>query len=277
MSKDLERAVARHYAVADLLDAIMAGVKAAGGDPERLRPEDLAPVDEFHIGGREATAHAVAAMDLDDRHHVLDVGCGLGGATRYLASRLGCRVTGIDLTPEFIAVAEALAARTGLADLIEYRTESALAMPFADGTFDAAITIHVAMNIRDRAGLYAEVARVLAPGAEFCVYDVMQGDGELLYPVPWAETAETSHLTTPDEMRALLADAGFEVRHVEDRAAFAIDYFRERLAAAADGPPPLGIHLLTGDNTPAKMGNMLRNIERGCIMPVVMLATRTAT
>ena len=63
--KDIEAAVARHYGGAGLLARIMAGLEASGVDPDALRPDDLAPVDEFHIGGRDATAHAVAKLALD--------------------------------------------------------------------------------------------------------------------------------------------------------------------------------------------------------------------
>ena len=270
---ELESAVARHYqASPDLGAAILRALEAAGLDINRLTPAALAPVDEFHIGGRAATKHALAKLHLSGSEHVLDVGCGIGGATRYIADTFGCRVTGIDLTPDFIAVARMLAERTGLADRVAYEVASALAMPFADAAFDAAITLHVAMNIKDRAGLYREVARVLKPGASFCIYDVMKGDREgLQYPVPWAQTPATSHLTTPLEMHALLAAAGFEVTETEDRTSFGISFFRERLAA---GPPALGTHLLTGSNTREKSKNMLSALEAGAIAPVVMIARR---
>ena len=275
MSDDLEGAVARHYGAADLTDRILKAVAAAGIDVERVAPEQLAPIDEFHIGGRAATIHAVAKMGLTPDQHALDVGCGIGGATRYLASAIGCRVTGIDLTPAYVAAAEELARRTGLADRIAYRVGSALAMPFVNGAFDAALTLHVAMNIKDRDGLYREVARVLKPGAVFCVYDVMKGrkDG-LKYPVPWAESSETSHLTTLQEMLALLGDAGFAVREVEDRTQFALDFFRRSLANATAGPPPLGLHIVMGAGAREKLQNMLANIESGAIAPTVMIAKR---
>ncbi len=275
MTAELERAVADHYGVAGLLARILDGVVAAGGDPDRLQPEDLAPVDEFHIGGRAATKFAVSKMRLRDGDHVLDIGCGLGGAARYIASTIGCQVSGVDLTPEYVGVARELAMRTGLAARTAYHVASALDMPFSDSMFDAAITLHVAMNIRDRAGLYAEAARVLKPGACFCIYDAMRGPaGDVRYPVPWAETAATSHLTTPDQMRGLLAEAGFAVTVVEDRTEFAIAVFRERIAAASGGPPPLGTHLMMGANAGRKAKNMLANLENGAIVPTVMIATR---
>ena len=275
---DIESAVARHYGDADLLARIFAGLETAGVDVNSLAPDDLAPVDEFHIGGRKATAYAVAKMSLGGAEHVLDVGCGIGGTARFIATQTGCRVTGIDLTPEYIAAANMLTKMTGLGDRVSHEIASALAMPYAGETFDAAITIHVAMNIPDRAALYGEIARVTKPGATFCVYDVMKkGDGDLAFPVPWAQTAETSHLTTPDEMRALLGDAGFDVRDVEDLTEFALDFFRQTQAAAADGPPPLGIHLVLGPSAPEKIRNVLSNIETGLIAPVLMIANRRAS
>ncbi len=277
MADDLEEAVARHYGVGELKDRILRAIAAAGIDADRIAPEQLAPVDEFHIGGRAATVHAVAKMALKPSDCVLDVGCGLGGATRYLASAVGCRVTGIDLTPAYIEAAEDLARRTGLADRIAYRVASALAMPFDAGAFDAAITLHVAMNIKDRAGLYREVARVLKPGAAFCIYDVMKGGSEgLKFPVPWAETPATSHLTTPQEMQSLLRDAGFAVEEVEDRTAFAADFFRRSLAGSAAGVPPLGLHILMGANARDKFQNMLAAAEAGAIAPTVMIARPAA-
>ncbi len=154
-------------------------------DPDPLHPDDLAPVDEFHIGGHNATAHAVSQMSLGTGDRVLDTGCGIGGATRYIASFVGCHVTGIDLTPDFISIAETLTELTELTDKTSFHVASALDMPFDSGVFDAAFTFHVAMNIPDRAALYAEAARVMKPGATFCIYDVMKkGDGDIAFPVP---------------------------------------------------------------------------------------------
>jgi SAM-dependent methyltransferase len=271
----IEESVAQHYGDTDLLARIFAGLEATGVDPNRMQPEDLAPVDEFHIGGRKATERAVAKLSLRDGQRVLDIGCGLGGAARYIAAQTGCKVTGVDLTPEYIEAAKALTDRTGLGGKATFEVASALAMPFEDKTFDAAITLHVAMNIPDRVALYREIARVTKPGATFCIYDVMKkSDESITFPVPWAQSAETSHLTTPEEMQTLLADAGFDVGEVDDRTDFALDFFRQSLAAAADGPPPLGIHLLMGASAPEKFRNMLSNIENGRIAPVQMIASR---
>ena len=277
MAETLEDAVARHYGITELTDRILQAMAAAGVDAERVAPEHLAPIDEFHIGGRAATVHAVAKMGLTAQDHVLDVGCGIGGATRYIAATFGCRVTGIDLTPGYIAAAEELARRTGLVGRVDYRIASALAMPFDAAAFDAAITLHVAMNIKDRGTLYAEVARVLKPRAVFCIYDVMKGPtDQLRFPLPWAEVPATSHLTTPQEMQGLLSDAGFQVETVEDRTRFAADFLRQGLAEGAAGAAPLGRHIVMGASAREKLQNLLVNVESGAVLPTVMIARRLA-
>ena len=87
--------VATHYTHGQLLDRILSGVKAIGKTPESVTVDDLAPVDEFHIGGRQASEEFIDQLELSENNHVLDVGCGIGGTARFVASRFGCRVTGI--------------------------------------------------------------------------------------------------------------------------------------------------------------------------------------
>lgn len=272
---DIEPVVINHYSDARLLARIHAALEAAGIDKDRIDPDALAPIEEFHIGGRKATEYAVSCMNIDSSHRILDVGCGIGGAARYLAHNIGCNVNAIDLTPEYISVARTLSLATRLNGRINFEVASALDMPFDSGSFDAALTLHVAMNIPDRPALYREIARVLKPGATLCLYDVMRkSDQPLAFPVPWAESESVSHLKSPQQMHSLLADAGFEVREVSDRTAFALDFFKQALGNAAGAPPPLGVHLIMGEAAREKLGNTLRNIEAGCIAPVQMLATR---
>lgn len=271
----IENAVAQHYGDGDLLTRILAGLEATGVDLKNLQPDDLTPVEEFHIGGRKATAYAVEKMSLSEGQHVLDVGCGIGGTTRYIAGHIGCQVTGIDLTPEYISAAKNLTELTNLDDKVSFKVASALAMPFDNETFDAAITIHVAMNIPERVAFYSEIARVMKPGTTLCIFDVMKkNDESLAFPVPWALSQETSHLTTPEEMRTLLVEAGFEIVEIEDRTDFAINFFNKSMAAAKDGPPPLGIHTVMGASAPERLKNVLGNIEKGRIAPVQMIASR---
>ena len=139
--------------------------------------------------------------------------------------------------------------------------------------------LHVGMNIADKAGLFSEVYRLLRPGAVFGVYDVMKtGNDELKYPVPWSSVPDTSALATQAQYVAALQQAGFDVIEVHNRREFAADFFaetRERMAAAGQTPPPLGVHIAMGENAPAKITNMVENIAAGCCAPVEIIVRRT--
>ncbi|MDX1555887.1 MAG: methyltransferase domain-containing protein, partial [Xanthomonadales bacterium] len=218
--------VDKHYGRGGLLDSILRVLRELGKDLSQLVPSDLAPVDEFHIRGREATIELANRASLRPGLRVLDVGSGLGGSARYLAAEHQCRATGIDLTEEYIDVANALAELVGLKDGVEFRRGSALEMPFADGAFDVVWTEHVQMNIADKQAFYAEIARVLAPGGRLLFHDIFQGSGgPPHYPVPWAEDSSISFLAPPDAVRAILEELGFRIIDWEDKTRHSLDWF----------------------------------------------------
>ncbi len=275
MSED--HAVAGHYTHGSLLAAIKQALEAQGKTPEMVSIDDLAPVDEFHIGGRQASEHFLSQLPLDTSTQVLDVGCGLGGASRFTAQRFGCRVTGIDLTAEYVETGRALCSWVGLDDRVALHQGSALDLPFGEAGFDAAYMMHVGMNIPDKARLFAEVYRVLKPGGSFGVYDVMRtGEGALAFPVPWATTDETSAVAAPQDYKSGLEAAGFEVAAERNRCEFALEFFADLRAkiAAAGGPPPLGLHVLIGPSGAEKIKNMVENIGAGRIAPVEIIARK---
>jgi ubiquinone/menaquinone biosynthesis C-methylase UbiE len=272
-----DKSVSDHYLHGDLLNAIKAALPALGKTPDNVTVEDLAPVDEFHIGGRVATDHLLDQIDFSEQGHLLDVGCGLGGAARYIASNYRNRITGIDLTPEYIETGKVLCNWMNLDDYVTLECGSALSMPFQDGQFDGGYMLHVAMNIEDKALLFAEIGRVLKPGAFFGVYDVMrQQDGQLVYPVPWATESSTSKLSSPDEYRQALGAAGFSVISENNRRDFSLDFFRKlrEKTEMTGGPPPLGLHILMQESTAGKIKNMIENIASGLIAPVEMIARK---
>ena len=274
---EIEQAVARHYAHGSLEETILSALAAAGKDLNRLTPKDLAPVDEFHVGGRQATIAFAQEFGLRPGMRLLDIGCGLGGAARYFADAHGCQVTGIDLSGEYVGVANALAARVGLAERVSCQAGSALALPFAPGSFDAACMFHVGMNIEDKSRLFAEVRRVLAPSGLFGIYDVMRlAAGELSYPVPWASGPESSFVADAATYQRLLAAAGFEVLKQRDRRDFALEVFGlMRTRGAAGGPGPLGLHLVMGANAGQKVKNMIADISAGLITPTELICRVT--
>ncbi len=265
----VEQSIAQHYTHGALERTILDALSAGGKDLDRLSPSDLAPVDEFHIGGRQATIDFAEQLDVRPGMRLLDIGSGLGGASRYFAQNHECRVTGVDLTEEYVRVAEALARRVGLGAVVSYKQGSALSFPFASGAFDGAYMLHVGMNIEDKARLFAEVRRVLVPKGVFGIYDVMrEGDGALTYPVPWASSAETSFVATAADYRHALAATGFEILKERSRRDFAVAFFqRMRDQAAQGGSPPAGLHILMGADAPRKIANMIGNLEQGLIAP----------
>ncbi len=275
-SEPVDARVVEHYTRGDLAEAVLAALEAAGKDPANLRPEDTAPVDEFHIRGREATLELAGSLDLSPTKVVLDVGSGLGGAARCLAATFGCRVVGLDLTEEYCRVAGMLAARVGLGALIEYRQGSALAMPFPDASFDVVWTQHAAMNIPDKPRLYAEMRRVLKPGGLLGIYDILAGPaGDVHFPVPWAREASVSFLITPDELRRLLADNGLEILSWRDTTEAAREWFRGVAARLRQGePPPLGFHVLLGSDFKLMAENQRRNLDEGRIVLLEVVARR---
>jgi ubiquinone/menaquinone biosynthesis C-methylase UbiE len=269
----VEPLVANHYARGDLERVILDALIASGKDIARLKPADLAPVDEFHTAGRQATVELAEQVEFAPGWHLLDIGCGIGGASRYFADAGGCRVTGIDLTEDYVRTAAALSHRVGLDDRVAYRQASALALPFEDGTFDGAYMLHVGMNIADKPRLLAEARRVLKPGALFAIFDVMRtGEGELRFPLHWAATPATSFVAPPLEYRDGLQAADFDVVKERNRREFARDFFREVVARTAkSGVPPLGIHILMKTDVPQKLANYVSALEAGLIAPVEMI------
>ncbi|MGF1525635.1 MAG: class I SAM-dependent methyltransferase [Candidatus Competibacterales bacterium] len=269
--------IVNHYTRGSLLAAIGQGLAKLGKSPGDATVEDLGPVDEFHIGGRAATERLLDQLAIANHHQVLDVGCGLGGASRFAAQRYGCRVTGIDITPEYVETGGELCAWVGLAEYVDLRQGDATALPWTDARFHRAYMIHVGMNIVDKFRLAQELYRVLHSGAKLGIYDVMAtGDGELAFPVPWATTPEGSAVASPQTYRQALETAGFRLVAEENRREFALEFFarqRARLARAGE-PSPLGIHLLMGATTPAKIDNILTNIAQQRLAPVELIAEK---
>ncbi|HBD12147.1 MAG TPA: SAM-dependent methyltransferase [Porticoccaceae bacterium] len=272
-----ERIVSGHYKHDQLLDLIKNGLREIGKSIDSVTIEDLAPVDEFHIGGRTATEHLVQQLGFGAFDILLDIGCGLGGASRFIAKNYGNSVTGIDLTDDFVSVGNTLTNWVGLDQSVSLRQGSALSMPFDDAMFDGAYMLHVGMNIESKDILFSEISRVLKPGSRFGIYDVMRmSEGALTYPVPWASEENSSFLAAPEVYSALLESAGFRVECVNNRKEFALKFFDtlKQKSSANDGPPPLGLHLLMKSTAPLKFKNMIEGITRGYISPVEIVATK---
>lgn len=269
--------VSQHYGRGGLLDRLRAALIDDGADPDRPTIAALAPYDQFHGRGLEATEELAGHLEVAATDHLVDVGCGIGGPARYFADRFGCRITGIDLTDEFCAAARHLSHAMGLADRLTFEQGDALAMPFADSAFDGAYSMNVSMNIADKEGLYREIHRVLRPGAWLALSELTLGPGEALdYPTPWARTAATSFLATGAETRTRLEAAGFQIESARDATEASLDYGARARAMIERGekPPHRAVALIHGDIASEMLANTARGVAEKRVIPMEILCTK---
>jgi SAM-dependent methyltransferase len=272
----VENDVAQHYGNSGIAERILAALRAVNGADAPVTVDALSVLDHFHGRGIVATKELVELLKPQPGEHLLDIGSGIGGPARWFAAKCGVRVTGVDLTPEFCAAAEELNAAIGLADKITIRQGSALALPVADNGFDRAYSQNVIMNIADKRRFYREAVRALKPGGVLALSNLCRGAaGEFIYPVPWAETAATSFLATPDEMRADLLAVGFAIVVFNDTTEATLPAtIRNRERLEREGLGALGTHLIMGDRLREMQINSARNQEAGLGRTIEALARK---
>jgi SAM-dependent methyltransferase len=252
-----------HYRATGLTERLKA---VLGPEQQRLTPQQLGALDQFHTRGLAATAELARLAGITADMSVLDVGSGVGGPARFLAANHGCHVTGVDLSEPFVEAARYLTGRTGQGGQVSFECASALTLPFDDGRFDAVFLQHVAMNIADRARLYREIRRVLKRGGRFATYDVVLNGGEPhypvpYYPVPWARTPATSFLLTAAATREAIEPAGFRTLVWQDDSEAARTWITQLRAA---GPPPSpNLGMVMGPDFAQLAANLGRNLMEG--------------
>jgi sarcosine/dimethylglycine N-methyltransferase len=266
-----------HYRAPGLTERLKAALRTFGPEEQRLMPQQLATLDQFHTRGLAATTELAKLAAITADMSVLDIGSGVGGPARFLAATCGCQVTGVDLSEAFVDAARYLTERTGQSGQVSFQTASALELPFDNGRFDVAVLQHVAMNISDRARLYREILRVLKSGGKFATFDVVLNNGDPHYPVPWARTSATSFLLTTAATREAIESAGFRMLAWQDDSEAAKAWIAQLRASGPPSSPNLGV--VMGPDFAQLAANLGRNLleERLGILTAVFEAAPTET
>ncbi len=266
-------AVAAHYGGQHLNEQILNALTEEGIDIESLDWKQLAAIDQFHTRGLPATREQAALAAPEAGTKVIDIGCGAGGPARCLVAEFGCSVTGVDLTPEYIEIAEMLTVRCGLSDGVKFHEADALDLPFDDGTFDLGWSQNVSMNIADKTEFYAEIYRTLRPGGKFVSSDVVTGPGgEAAWPLPWAREPSISFVVAPEDMCAAMKQAGFRITEWRDTTDEAVAVFQNPNQQARRGR--LGVGLIAGSDFGERSANLARGLADGAFASVLVLSEK---
>jgi len=249
-----------------LYEDLLHHLKECGADLNNLTRSDILEIDEFHKRRTEVTEQLVSKFAFRNLS-VLDVGCGIGGTCRMMAEKFNCFVSGIDINEEFIRTAEKLSALVGLAEKIVFVKGDALDMPYRDNFFDVVWTQHVQMNITDKIKFYSEIHRVLKYNGSFMYYDVFsKGNGDVTYPVPWANGSSDSVLFSTQKMQFILATLGFIKTYTTNQTEKDYEFLR-RLLMKKKGTEETHeeLNAIMGASSKEKLNNILAGIEENKI------------
>jgi len=275
MTKDIKR-IHSYYSPNDLYNKIIDGLNKLGKDLSKITLDDLQPVDEFHIRGDAATKELIKLSAFTPDMHILDVGCGIGGSTRRLSHETGCRVTGIDLSDEYIDTAQRLTRLLNMQERVKFHATSALALPFDDNYFDGVWSLQMNMNVEDKLSWLKETCRVLKPGGRAVLYEVCGSKNSPLYfPVPWAQDSSMSFLVPPESFRAVITAAGFDITVWNDMTDLAQKAFANAKEPVGEpNLPVLGVYLLVGNDIQTKAYNLHRDLNEERVSLVEALAVK---
>lgn len=261
---NLNKNIENHYLKEGLYQDIINRLQEQNIDLDNVKRSDIAGADEFHVRGATVSKELANSIDLSGLN-VLDVGCGLGGPCRMLADEYNCQATGIDLSNEYIRTANQLSELVHLNNKTTFIQGNATELPFENNSFDVVWTQHVQMNIPNKEKFYSEINRVLKPGGHFLFYNILKkGNGEVNYPMPWANNSSLCFLFKEDEMDNYLKEFGLTKVQSTNQTKAGIDFFNTLVNRLKEfGPPKIGLNVLMGETTKPKLMNLLAHLKNG--------------
>ncbi len=273
---EFRNSIIKQYPTSNLFDSITNALIKMNKNLDELTPKDLAPVDFFHIRGHQSTKELAEKCRLSPEIKILDIGCGIGGTARFLASQYGCTVTGIDIIDEYCNTASKLSSLLNLNNKTEFKTFNGSKFPFDDEMFDVVWTEHVQMNIKEKNEFYSEIYRVLKKGGRFVFHDVFKGSIDVAYyPVPWADDYSTSFLMESNEIKKILKSFNYKIYYWEDKTKVSAEAFQKSVEKIhQSGLPPLGLHLLMGENSIEKIENMAINLAEKRLVAIQSICSK---
>jgi SAM-dependent methyltransferase len=249
------------YSEVDMLTKIDRLIEeTAERDPDN--PAGAGQFDQYHLGGPPAVARILPSLALEPGRRLLDVGSGLGGPARQVADATGATVFGVDITREYVDVATALSERAGMSAGTRFICSDIAAFEGHE-PFDAAMTLHVQMNVPNKTGWYSEIATHLRDGGRLAVWEICRsGDAQPAWPEPWSLDGSDSFLATPAELLSHIEAAGFQTTEWVDESAWLKRLVpAPRTNAAPAGPSPASLL----DDGPARVGNALAALNSGIL------------
>jgi len=264
-----EEAINAQYGQSDLDKKILAIFEGEGLDTARLAQDVLAPIEELHLRGRSATMELAKEVGLNESMRVLDIGCGIGGPARTLASEFECHVIGLELCEEYCHATEIINDRVGLSNKIEIRQGNALNMPFDNAIFDIVFMQHVLMNIENKERLLSQTKRVLRPKGRLALNTICTGSiTPIHFPVIWANNPDISFLLTASELRQLISNSGFKELSWKDETEKTLEEIqRARSKPRSKNPQPISLSLIVSDPS-TKWRNIVSNLKEGRIVVI---------
>ena len=266
---EFHKTIQSHYDLDNIVGRILEALGDAGYQIDKPTVKMLQQVDQLHGGGLKSTVRLAELAGITSGLHVLDAGCGIGGAARFFVDMFDCRVEAMDLSPDFVEAANELTALCRLSDRISYHRGSVTNLPYGDRTFDMVWSQNVSMNVDNKTNMFTEAFRVLKLGGRYAVSHAAQGTGgKPIYPLPWARKPSHSFLDTPEGLIAKLKAAGFRiVEYINDKGS-------KPSANKAPRSSTIGLTPVMGDDFPERMANSIRSSREGRIVGMLVVAER---